>query len=255
MDKLFRIEKIAAIDKPQTAIWAAMHQDYSENFVFDEKDKFPDETRAGELVVKHLLKGNRGHYGPTEGPSITLNAGGFPHSTMQQLRTHRIGLTWDVQSMRYTGKRIVAMVEEYEKRESHSTGFGELRPLIEEVFYARPDGAYSNRQGKKYVYTHLMRNNDLKFALESARRYSDAMLLGVSEEHARSSLYFDYRQNFVFSCNVRSMMHLLDLRWKTDAQLECQWFCDLLFIQFFDWCPQIAEWYHENRAKKARLSP
>lgn len=252
MDKHFRIEVISAMDKPQTAVWAAMHQDYSEGFVWDQREKFPNETKAGELCVKHLLKGGRGHYGPCEGPSIILNVGGFPHSTMQQLRTHRVGLSFDVQSMRYTGQRIVDLSNTIQLKKEKGESFVED---IEEVFYIRPTGEYADRFGKKYDFTQVQRVNDLLLCGQSAIAYADHIHAGMSEEHARSILCFDFRQNFVLSCNIRSLMHLLDLRWKKDAQLECQWFCDLLFLRFFDWCPQIAEWYSLNRAKKARLSP
>ena len=54
---------------------------------------------------------------------------------------------------------------------------------------------------------------------------------------------------------MRSLMHLLDLRWKKDAQLEAQKFCELLYLQFEQWSPSVAHWYKENRAKKAKLSP
>jgi thymidylate synthase (FAD) len=74
-----------------------MHQDYSENFVFDEDP--PSESEAGALIVKHLLAGERGHYGPLEHPAITFNVGGFPHSVMQQARTHRVGVSFDVQCL------------------------------------------------------------------------------------------------------------------------------------------------------------
>jgi thymidylate synthase (FAD) len=50
-------------------------------------------------------------------------------------------------------------------------------------------------------------------------------------------------------------MHLLDLRWKKDAQLEAQQLCELMYEHFVTWCPEIAAWYDKNRAKKARLSP
>ncbi len=91
MDK-FRIEVIAATENPQQVVWNAMHQDYSEGFVYDSIDRTPDEQKAGELVVKHLLAGNRGHYGCLEHPQITFNVGYFPHSMMQQVRTHRVGM-------------------------------------------------------------------------------------------------------------------------------------------------------------------
>jgi Predicted alternative thymidylate synthase len=98
-DPYFRVELIAATPTPQQVIYAAMHQDYSEGFVFDERSSWPDETRAGELCVKRLLAGERGHYGPTEHVSIVLNAGWFPHSVMQQARTHRVGVSFDVQCL------------------------------------------------------------------------------------------------------------------------------------------------------------
>jgi thymidylate synthase (FAD) len=50
-------------------------------------------------------------------------------------------------------------------------------------------------------------------------------------------------------------MHLLDLRWKRDAQLEAQKLCELLYVHFEEWMPDVAMWYKENRAMKAKLSP
>ena len=105
MDR-FRVELIAATPNPQQCIYAAMHQDYSEGFVAADRAEWPDETRAGEVCVKRLLAGERGHYGPLEHAQIVLNVGWFPHSVMQQARTHRVGVSFDVQSMRYTGDRI-----------------------------------------------------------------------------------------------------------------------------------------------------
>lgn len=239
MDK-FRIELIAAMPNPQQVIWAAMHQDYSEDLVWDSRDSFPSEKKAGELIVKHLLLGNRGHYGPLEHPQVVVNAGNFPHSTMQQLRTHRL-MSFDVQSNRYTGTRICDVVEG--KRE------------LEDVFYLRPVGKYTNRQGKRYEYTLEQREQDLAWCLDACKRYAQHLENGMSEEHARGIIPFDVRQHFVLSCNLRSLMHLLDLRWKKDAQLEAQKFCELLFEHFKAWTPEIAQWYVESRAKKAKLSP
>jgi thymidylate synthase (FAD) len=88
-----------------------MHQDYSEGCVFDEigTDSWPDETRAGEIAVSRLLKGGRGHYGCTEHPQIVLSTAGFPHSVMQQARTHRSGISFDVQCL--TGDSKVTFVD------------------------------------------------------------------------------------------------------------------------------------------------
>jgi thymidylate synthase (FAD) len=239
MDKLFRVEVIEATSNPQQCIYRAMHQDYSEMFVADED--IPPESKCGELIVKNLLKGGRGHYGPLEHPSITFNVGWFPHSTMQQMRTHRVGVSFDVQSFRYTGQRVIDVANGLRK--------------AEEVFYLRPVDTYTDRQGKRYEYTERQRDKDINWCLESCWRYKAKIEMGFSEEHARGLIPFDVRQHWVMSANVRSLMHLLDLRWKADAQLECQQLCDLIWPHFREWVPEISEWYEESRAKKARLAP
>lgn len=77
----------------------------------------------------------------------------------------------------------------------------------------------------------------------------------MAEEHARGTIPFDTRQHWVMSGNLRSILHLLDLRWKKDAQIEVQQLCNLIFPHIEEWVPTIAEWYLENRAKKAILAP
>jgi len=503
----FRVEVIAKTPNPQQVIYAAMHQDYSENLVYDEREKWPNESKAGELIVKHLLSGGRGHYGPIEHPQIILNCGYFPHSVMQQVRTHRVGISFDVQCLAantevtfvnckgesskklkktigelydlwHNGEKAIrsrkirgrngeppgeyrrncqqrlrnmrlrvlnedtglfevghikqvicqgmqpvyriilengktldctvnhrlftsegwqpmgeavglvtgadghvinmtkdaavmcngmpvarhglypekATIEEkvtagfstnyqldssgntaqsavmkYSVQSSkpytttlfpipyslfpstfdvHDSGKGYklkahpvkivkveylgeqmtydlevsgnwhnfvanglvvhnsnrytgariiqaaegLKP-IEEVFYLRPVGEYSNRQGKHYTYTEEQRQSDLEWCLQGAKRYQQMVESGISEEHARGIIPFDVRQHFVVSLNGRSLMHLLDLRYKLDAQLECQKLCEHIFPHFQSWMPKIAEWYEKNRLKKAKLSP
>ena len=107
MDPLFKVEVLSQTPNPQQTIYAGMHQDYAEAFVWDDRASFPDEDKAGDLVIRNLLGGNRGHFGPLEHPQIVLNCGWFPHSTMQQIRTHRVGISFDVQSFRYTGTKIL----------------------------------------------------------------------------------------------------------------------------------------------------
>lgn len=241
MDNKFVINTLRSTLLPNQLVWLAMHQDYSEDLVTDKLDRVPPEDKAGELIIKHLLKGGRGHWGVFEHPQITLACGYFPHSTMQQIRSHRVGISIDCQSFRYTGERIIAVAK------------NELD--VEEVFYLRPIGKYTDRQGKYYEYTDKQRNQHLHACMHAALRYQTDINSGLSEEHARSLIPFDTRQHFVLSCNARSLMHLLDLRWKKDAQLEAQQFSELLFEEFKNWMPEVANWYFENRAKKARLSP
>lgn len=239
--KKFCVEVITATPNPQQAIWAAMHQDYTEQFVFDSKDKWPDEQKAGELVVKHLLLGDRGHFGPLEHPQITFNVGYFPHSTMQQLRTHRVGISFDVQSFRYTSQGMIEA----------ATGLRD----IEEIFYLRPVGEYRDRQGKRYTYSQQQREEDLRWCQMACNYYKRKLDDGHSEEHARGILPFDLRQHWVMSVNTRSLMHLLDIRGKADSQLEIQQLTEILLQRFKEWMPEVANWYESTRWRKGKLAP
>ena len=218
-----------------------MHQDYSEDFVAGDRENWPDETRAGEICIKRLVAGDRGHFGPFEHAQIMLNVGWFPHSVMQQARTHRVGVSFDVQSMRYTGERICRAAD------------GALD--LEEVFYLRPVGEYRARIGNKYTYTEEQRSIDLELCQRSAERYRDLLRSGFSEEHARGILPFDYRQHFIASFSLRAFLHFMDLRAKQDAQLEIRQLCDLMWPHMVEWAPAFAAWYEKNRLHKARLAP
>ena len=239
-DPFFRVACLDRCAKPQTLVWQAMHQDYSENAVADEP--VPEtEQLAGESVVKHLLKGEKGHYGPLEHPSITFNVIGFSHDLMQQARTHRVGISFDVQSGRYTSQRIVDV----------ATG---KRPL-EGVFYLRPPGVYHDRFGKKYDYNEHDRGRDLQSCLDLATAFAAKVDLGMAEEHARGLIPYCIRQHFVVSFNARSLMHFMDLRAKADAQLEIRQLSAMLFSEFKDWVPQLAEYYETKRLGRALLAP
>ena len=238
-DPYFRVTLLSRTEQPQTLIWQAMHQDYSEQYVAYEDP--PCESEAGNIAVKRLLQGGRGHYGPLEHPSITFSVGWFPHSVMQQARTHRVGVSFDVQSMRYTGDRIARAAD------------GDLD--LEDVFYLRPVGDYSDRQGKKYAYTDELRQQDLELCRQAAVRYRDLLQAGFAEEHARGILPFDYRQHFVVSFSLRAFLHFMDLRAKADAQWEIRQLCELMWPHFQEWAPEIASWYRDHRWGKARLAP
>jgi len=242
MDSRFRVDLIAATPHPQQCVYAAMHQDYSEGFVFDSRASWPDETKAGEICVKRLLAGDRGHYGPLEHGQIVLNVGWFPHSVMQQARTHRVGVSFDVQSLRYTGVRIC------------DAATGELD--LEDVFYIRPAGTYRDPDsGKAYEYTTQKRALDVKRCHEAALSYRFSVCLGEPFEQARGLIPFDVRQHFVVSFSLRAFLHFLDLRAKLDAQDEIRQLCDLMWPHLQSWAPEIAAWYHQHRWAKARLAP
>jgi thymidylate synthase (FAD) len=268
MDKYFKVEVISATPNPQKTVYAAMHQDYSEQFVYDEffgpkqkkegvtfylapyndkwhdpfsktAEKFLDEMEAGRRVVDKCLKFR--HFGPLEHPQIVFNVGWFPHSLMQQFRTHRTGISFDCQSFRYSGKRIYAV----------ATGERD----VEEVFYLRPVDEYTDRQGKKYLYTEAERLKDIEYCREAAFRYQDKIDKGFSEEHARSLIPFDTRQHFAVSMNLRTCFHILELRMLKDAQLEIQVMCEMMLPHLRQWAPEIVGFFEEKRLGKNNTSP
>ena len=149
--------------------------------------------------------------------------------------------SFDVQSYRFCSGKVIEVAEG--------------KSDIETAFYLRPVGEYSDRQGKKYYYSAEQREQDLQWCLEAAKKYKLDLELGMSEEHARGKIPFDYRQHFVVSFNCRSLLHFLDLRFKKNAQLEIQKLCELMWPHVQDWVPNIAEWYEKNRLGKGKLAP
>ena len=240
-DSRFNVIKINAYANPNQTAYIALHNDYSEDPISWQLDEIPSEEKCGEIVVSRLLKGDRGHYGCLEHAHITFSCEHFPHSVIVQARTHRVGCTFDVQSQRYTGKRVLDLVA------------GKLK--TQDVFYCRPIGFYHDRQGHKYYYSEEMREEALYNMLLTATAYAKEIRAGVAEEQARDLLSQGIRQNFVVTFNSRSLCHFFDLRSKADAQPEIIALCERLKPYFCEWMPQVAEWYMSNRWGKARLSP
>ncbi len=113
-DSRFKVNSIryATSARPNKAIYMAMHQDYYAGYVLDDKSALDlREDECAERVIKHLLKGGKGHYGPLEHPVIQTASGYFPHSVMQQLRTHRMGISFDVQSFRSQRNKFLWLQE------------------------------------------------------------------------------------------------------------------------------------------------
>jgi thymidylate synthase (FAD) len=176
-----------------------------------------------------------------EHPAITFSVSGYVHNVAMQARTHRVGVSFDVQSQRYTGERVIKVAS------------GELAP--EDVFYVRPAGFYVNRYGKKYDWTEEDCRDELDWIVEGCKRYAVKYEKGMCEEHIRDYLAQAIRQNFVVSFNLRSVLHIMDLRAKMDAQLEIQALCEQLVPHIERWAPHVWKYYEEKRLHRARLSP
>ena len=240
LDNKMKVVMLRQTQLPQTLVWQAGKNDYSEepiHTIFP-----PNETECGKWVVEQLLANERGHWGPLEHPAIALDCVGFVHNVIVQARTHRVGVTFDVQSQRYTGRRVLKVAK------------GDLRP--EDVYYVRPPGLYLDRKGHKYEWSHEDYERELKFCVEASERYTDLFEnRGMAEEHLRDYLPQNIRQNFVVSFSLRAALHFLDLRAKLDAQVEIQALCEGMVPVIKAWVPEIFSYYEEKRLHRARLSP
>lgn len=236
-DPLMRVSTLSATVNPQYLCWLSMHQDYSSEPVDNFPGGLPEEV-YGQRVVDRCVK--YGHWGVLEHPSITLSCAYVPHSVLQQARTHRVAVSFDCQSFRYTSESLTRV---------------KTIKDVEKSIYLRPIGYYTDRKGKKYEYNEDQRISDLYYCLHSIQRYTVRIAEGMSEEHARGMLPFDYRQHFVVTFNARSLLHFCDLRYKADAQLEIQWLAHGIFARFSEWMPEIAAHYANTRLGKGRLAP
>mgnify|MGYP000119496877 CR=1 FL=1 len=230
---------VDVIDKtqlPQTIVYLKMHQCYSDEPIINTP---LDEAKCGDIIVKRLLIGNRGHYSPLEGAKVTLSLQYIPHSVLQQLLRSRIGVSPSVQSFRYTSKQF----------QKYKSGVLPLEHLI----YVRPPGIYHDRDSE-YEYTDDKRVEDLSLAKFTLNHVIKSLKQGMPPEQARSQL-LDYRQHCAITLNARSLMSLLDRRSKKDAQIEIQILASLIMEFFKLWMPEVALWYEKNRYGKAMLSP
>lgn len=232
------IDKDASTPNPQVAIWKGQHRCVAEKFLPD--DRVPSSKSCGEAIIKHQLAGDRGHYSVLRKAYASFQCLGFPHSVVSQITRHQDS-SFLVQSMRYTGQRIVDCADE--------------KIPVEEVFYFRPVGFYVDRKGNKYQYTKEIREDDKVRCFLAAKRYSWKMSLGYSEEHARDDLPYNFRQDFDLSGDLQAIWHLLDQRTKADSQIEVRTLAWMMLECLKDLTPELTQWYLGNRAGKARLAP
>ncbi len=100
-----------------------------------------------------------------------------------------------------------------------------------------------------------MYNEVMRAAYKQAKLYASLRAQGMSKEGSRSVLTADYRQHFVMTCNLRTALHLLDMRYKQNAQWECQCWAMLFHKELTNWVPEVMEWYNEARLGKGMLAP
>lgn len=239
-DSRFRVEVDydATSPNPQQAIWRGQHTCVSEHFAFDEQTPTPQ--RCGEVIIKHQLAGDRGHFSVLRKAFISFCCAGFPHSMVAQITRHQDS-GFLVQSNRYTGKRFIWVAE------------GKLE--VEDVFYFRPVGNYRDRAGNSYYFSEENRQAKINRCLELCKEYALEISSHCPYEMSRENMPYNFRQNFDISGDLQSVWHWMDQRSKADSELEIQTFSHMIMDKLHNWCPELASWYRSNRYGKAKLAP
>ena len=246
-----KVDVVSSTPNPQRVCALAMHNDYSEEYIQEEPKWINlDEKTAGERVVKHALRYS--HWGIIEHTQLALSMKNVPHSVMQQLRTHRIA-SFDVQSMRYTGKRYANWYR------THQNNYltEQSKRDFEDLFYIRPAGVYQDRFGNKIDFSEDLRYYQLTEQIVSFYYLVDKYLINekMPYEMFRDFIPAGYRQNMVVSANARAWMHMLDMRLPKNAQLEINYVMELVLERCSEWMPEVFEFYKEKRKGKNKLAP
>ena len=203
-----------------------------------------DESVAASRVIKHAVE--RGHWGILEHPTATLYFKGYPHSVVQQIRTHRVGLSFDVASFRYISDVLLDTAERVSE--------GDLS-TVDKCFYFRQVGYYQE-SGKRFFYSEEQRLKDINHTVETLKAYKERIDSGLGNETSREvTLTYNVIQNFTISFNLRSMLHLIDLRSTNDVDFITELWAKELLGFFELWCPELHEFYMKTRYKKNRRSP
>jgi flavin-dependent thymidylate synthase len=236
-DRHFRvnIDLDGSSPAPERSIWRGQHVCVSENYAFDAI--VPAEP--AEAIIKHQLKVR--HWSVLEFGYVVLHFDGFPHDTVMQLVRHQ-GSRPLVQSMRYTGQRMVDAAKWYKPE------------IIESLFYCQPAGEYTTRTGS-YVISDHYRESFYRRCHQSCVDYALAIDEKIPEEAARRELKSGYRQSFTMAGSIRAVFHWLDQRTLSDTQLEAQTLAWMALDALKEWSPVLFEWYEKNRAGRNMLAP
>lgn len=252
---------LRATDRPERLVCQAARGDYFDGFVgatdyeqlmrsvdWDEDDlaavkeirdpNFPkseeyweQEAATYAFVNKQLA---RGHFGPWEHPQITFAVKGVSRVTMAQITRHR-HMTFDVQSQRYV---------DFADKESIIP-----KSLLDSEHFSRNEGLVELDD----IDRSTARDSYQDHAQAAFEWYEDMVDAGVPKEDARFVLPLGTPVNMTFSGNARTMMHVLNLRQKANAQWEVRELADRVADKLEQWAPYTGHWWRENGPVK--ISP
>jgi flavin-dependent thymidylate synthase len=209
--------KYASSPDPIAAIWMHQHVCVAESIKWT-ADKLPSRKGRVNAIITEM---QRGHWDILTAAHAQVHFEGYPHDTAMQWRTHQSMGTL-TQSLRYTGDRFLTSDLDAQS--------------VRSLFYVE-----ENEPDVDYADTIIA--------------YRSAIKAGAKPEQARRRLAAGYRQGWSCAGNLKDWLHLLDRRLLGDTQLEARHAAWAAVDELRSWCPEIVDWYVENRAGKNKLAP
>jgi thymidylate synthase (FAD) len=184
--------------------------------------------------IEQLLQ--RGHFGPFEHPRAYFAVEGLSRDQMAQVTRHRVGFSFDVQSMRYVNFEGASFTTPPEVEEA---------TLELETDTLTVDGP-----------VEVPAESLMKEAYDTALdRYQDLIEAGVEKEDARKVLPIGTEVNMTFSANLRALMHVFDLRVSGAAQDDTRGFAEQILEETREWAPITVNEYEEHVKNQSLNSP
>lgn len=175
---------------------------------------------------------SRGHWGIWEHPTITFAIENMSRVTMAQITRHR-HLTFDIQSMRYVDfEDPPVATPESLTNPDHVTRADGL------VWHDGDDVDTGSMESAHTLYERAIEN--------SVTAYHALLDAGVPAEDARYALPLGTQVNVTMSGNARTMLHVLNLRQRGNAQWEIRNLSEQLVQELEEWIPHTAEWWEEK---------
>jgi thymidylate synthase (FAD) len=263
------LEYVDGTEHPEVLVCKAARNDYMENWIGDTKfseimdsvdPEYEDRQLAQGVIGEHempqmtseqVAKAARlirklleepGHFGPFEHPQATFTVKGVSRITMAQITRHR-HISFDVQSMRYVDFEEPDYIEipELDNADLHgrNASYDESTATLE-------DEAKADVRTTRY-------EESLRASTDA---YNDLLDLGVAPENARAVLPLATKVNMTFSLNLRTLMHVADMRAAADAQWEVRELTEQLLDAAEDFAPITIRTYRRDlKDRKNRLAP
>jgi thymidylate synthase (FAD) len=231
-----------------------MRQDHSDLPITEAKTpggKVLSENEAEKLIVKHCLRVNKIHWGILEHVHYTFGLYGFPRYAILQLRTHR-NSTWDVQSMRETGKGLVESGELLYNEIYRIPWWRRYFVSNEELFDIVKPEVY-----RHFAAEFLPVNQEVVISLgtQLIDYYQQSLKKGFRYEDARGLVGDNIRCNAHVTLNLRHLLHLGSVRLAGDAQYVTRQIVEQMLQKTNDIHPEIIGWFYEQNPKRLTLSP